>query len=214
MSIEKAISYKIYREDNKTVDSKTINWNISSENNVYIVHRSLVKQTEEQRQGNASTKTRSEVRGGGRKPWKQKGTGKARAGSIRSPLWRGGGVIFGPKPKKYKIKLNNKEKRLALRNLLYNKKESVILINERELEFDKPKTQLMIQKLHNLQIDNNHKVLIIVSHKSKNLYLATRNLPNVELIKDNNLNIRALLNATKILMTEQSLSNISEVYYA
>nr|YP_009314769.1 Ribosomal protein L4 [Neoizziella asiatica]SCW23224.1 Ribosomal protein L4 [Neoizziella asiatica] len=214
MSIKQTISYNIYKDNCKTEDKKHLDLNISPNNSLYIVHRSLIKQVEEKRQGTASTKTRSEVRGGGRKPWKQKGTGKARAGSIRSPLWRGGGVIFGPKPKNYKLKLNNKEKKLALRNVLYNKIHSTILINEDELLLNSPKTQEASKKLISLGIQKNHKTLIIVKKKFKNLYLATRNIENIELIQVNHLNIRSLLNANHIILSEQSLATINDIYNA
>ncbi len=214
MSIQKTISYHIYKENHKTEEKKTLDLNISSENSVYVVHRSLIKQTEEKRQGTASTKTRSEVRGGGRKPWKQKGTGKARAGSIRSPLWKGGGVIFGPKPKKYKLKLNSKEKKLALRNVLYNKMHSTIVIHEDELILNAPKTQEASNKLLSLGIQPNDKTLIVVNKKSKNLYLATRNMANVELIQANHLNIRSVLNSTQTILSEQSLATINDIYNA
>nr|YP_009313949.1 Ribosomal protein L4 [Hommersandiophycus borowitzkae]SCW22203.1 Ribosomal protein L4 [Hommersandiophycus borowitzkae] len=215
MTIEKTISYNLYQANQKTDNCTTINLNISSQNtDRFIVHRSLIKQNAEKRQGTASTKTRSEVRGGGRKPWKQKGTGKARAGSIRSPLWRGGGVIFGPKPKTYKLKLNSKEKQLALRNLLYNKTACTILINENEVNFEIPQTKIVVKKLNDLGIIDKQHTLFIVKNKSTNLYLSSRNLPYLELIQANHLNIRSLLRAKKIIITEQALSIINEVYNA
>nr|YP_009315586.1 Ribosomal protein L4 [Liagora brachyclada]SCW24244.1 Ribosomal protein L4 [Liagora brachyclada] len=214
MSTTKNISYTVYKDNIKTDDKRSFTVNISAENPGYIVHRGLVKQLEEKRQGTASTKTRKEVRGGGKKPWKQKGTGKARAGSIRSPLWRGGGVIFGPKPKEYNLKLNTKEKRLALRNILYNKQDYTILISDTELSFDTAKTQEALNKLVALGIPKSQKTLIVVNQKSRNLYLATRNLANVELIKANNLNIKSLLNAKYLLITEESIGIIKEVYNA
>nr|YP_009314358.1 Ribosomal protein L4 [Liagora harveyana]SCW22612.1 Ribosomal protein L4 [Liagora harveyana] len=214
MSTTKNISYTVYKDNVKTDDKRIFTVNVSAENPGYIVHRGLVKQLEEKRQGTACTKTRKEVRGGGKKPWKQKGTGKARAGSIRSPLWRGGGVIFGPKPKEYTLKLNTKEKRLALRNILYNKQDCTILISDTELSFDTAKTQEALGKLAALGIPKNQKTLIVVNQKPRNLYLATRNLANVELIKANNLNIKSLLNAKYLLITEESMGIIKEVYHA
>nr|YP_009315179.1 Ribosomal protein L4 [Titanophycus setchellii]SCW23634.1 Ribosomal protein L4 [Titanophycus setchellii] len=214
MSIKKTLSYNIYRKNHKTEDQRKVELHISSDNPVYTVHRSLIKQIAAKRQGTASTKTRSEVRGGGKKPWKQKGTGKARAGSIRSPLWRGGGVVFGPKPKTYKLKLNNKEKQLALRNLIYDKIDSTILINEDELNLHIPKTKEVLNKLLSLGIQQNHRTLIIVDKKLTNLYLGTRNLCCVELIQANHLNIRSILNAQYIILTEQSLKTINKTYNA
>nr|YP_009314153.1 Ribosomal protein L4 [Izziella formosana]SCW22407.1 Ribosomal protein L4 [Izziella formosana] len=214
MSTKKNISYTVYRDNNKTDESTNFHINVSAEHPGYIVHRGLVKQLEEKRQGTASTKTRKEVRGGGKKPWKQKGTGKARAGSIRSPLWRGGGVIFGPKPKDYQVKLNGKEKQLALRNLLYDKQGVTILIDEQELSFNESKTQQIVNKLIALQIPKKQKILIVVSHKPKHLYLSTRNLTNIELIQANHLNIKSMLCAEHIIMTKESLKIIQEVYNA
>jgi len=149
------IEYKIksFKED-----TKTVRLNISNSNAMYNIHRSAIKQLHEKRQGNANCKTRSEVRGGGKKPWKQKGTGRARAGSNRSPLWRGGGVIFGPQTKEYNKKINKKEKHLALCNLLYNKKDCTISFNSSTFELEQPKTKLFINKLKDLCIDPMQKI--------------------------------------------------------
>nr|YP_009315789.1 Ribosomal protein L4 [Trichogloeopsis pedicellata]SCW24447.1 Ribosomal protein L4 [Trichogloeopsis pedicellata] len=212
MAIEKIISYNLYKANQKTDSCQILNLNVSNTNSTFVVHRSLIKQNQDKRQGTASTKTRSEVRGGGKKPWKQKGTGKARAGSIRSPLWRGGGVIFGPKTKHYKLKINQKEKQLAIRNVIANKTQSAILIDEKELFFSEPKTRLLVEKLHSLGMKLTEKILIIVKEKPRNLYLSTRNLGNVELIQANHLNIRSLLNANKFLLTNLSIPIINEVY--
>nr|YP_009313746.1 Ribosomal protein L4 [Helminthocladia australis]SCW22000.1 Ribosomal protein L4 [Helminthocladia australis] len=214
MSTEQTIKYKIYTDKNLEKETKTIKLKTSNLNSGYIIHRSLIRQMEESRQGTACTKTRSEVRGGGRKPWKQKGTGKARAGSIRSPLWRGGGVIFGPKPKNYKLKINAKEKQLALRNLLANKANYVTVINENDLEINIPKTKEIQKKLSSFGIVAQQKCLIIVKQKSNNLYLAIRNLPDVELVQANHLNILLLLKAKQILVTKDALSTIEAIYNA
>ena len=193
----------------------TLNLRVQNEKSTYLIHRALVKQLIEARQGNANTKTRSEVRGGGRKPWQQKGTGRARAGSNRSPLWKGGGVSFGPRQKNYKIKLNKKEWRLSLQTLLFNKKESITVVKDLCKTFENTqKTQSFIEYLGNLslsKIDNN-KILVIVPYKPKGLIYATQNLKNVDLILANNLNIKSLLDSKNILMCIESLKIIEETY--
>merc|ERR1712048_1326204 len=132
----------------------------------YLIYKDISRQQKQQKQGTVSTKTRGEVRGGGRKPWQQKGTGRARAGSNRSPLWKGGGVIFGPKPKTISLKLNKKERRLALQTLLYNKKKNVIVIEDLENTLQELKTKNFLQICKNCNIDLNQKVLLIVSKKT------------------------------------------------
>ena len=169
-------------QDDET--TTTLNLKVQNEKSTYLIHRALVKQLIEHRQGNANTKTRSEVRGGGRKPWKQKGTGRARAGSKRSPLWKGGGVSFGPRTKKFQIKLNKKEWRLALQTLLFNKKESIIVIKDLCESFENiQKTQSFLDCLKKLSISNvTSKILIIVPNKSKGLIYSTQNIKNIDVI--------------------------------
>nr|YP_009314564.1 Ribosomal protein L4 [Liagoropsis maxima]SCW22818.1 Ribosomal protein L4 [Liagoropsis maxima] len=212
MAIEKTIQYSIYKSGLNTNTSKEVTLQSCARNGSYIVHRSLIAQMSEKRQGTSCTKTRSQVQGGGRKPWKQKGTGKARAGSIRSPLWRGGGVIFGPKPKQYKKKINIKEKQLAIRQALINRANQTILIDAIDINLEYPKTKIISKKLKQININTKEKVLIIVSNKNLNLYLATRNLSNIELLQANHLNILSLLKAQKIIITKEGLSIIDEVY--
>ncbi len=178
----------------------------------YLLHRDLLRHYSVQRQGTVSTKTRSEVRGGGRKPWKQKGTGRARAGSNRSPLWKGGGVIFGPKPKKILLKLNKKERQLALRTLLYNKKSNILIIENLENEIIEPKTKSFLKICQNCSINLDQKLLVIVSKKTLSLKLATQNLKNVELISASNLNTFSLLKAKQIILTPLALNDIKEIY--
>nr|YP_010198443.1 ribosomal protein L4 [Gracilaria pachydermatica]UAD86859.1 ribosomal protein L4 [Gracilaria pachydermatica] len=182
-------------------------------NNMYVLHRALTQQLIKNR--NAQTKTRSEVRGGGRKPWKQKGTGRARAGSNRSPLWRGGGVIFGPRTKKQKKKINKKEKQLALRILLENKFKNTIITENFIDKLDKPSTKTIVNNLKKYHLDTNIKnnILIIVSSKSDNLYLSTRNLKNVELLNANHINILSLLKANQIIINKDALNIINKTYY-
>src|SRR6056297_4060162 len=159
----------------------------NSKVNEDVVHQVVTAQLAKVRSGNASTKTRSEVSGGGRKPWRQKGTGRARHGSIRSPLWVGGGITFGPKPRSYKIKVMKKEKKLALRSILTDKAsiDSILILDE--LKFAEPKTKQVIDLLKNLDL-HDKKVLIILPDKDKNIYLSARNIPNVKTIISDALN--------------------------
>lgn len=184
------------------------------ENAEHIVHRALVRQLHNQRQGTASTKTRAEVRGGGRKPWRQKGTGRARAGSIRSPLWRGGGVIFGPKPKDYNIKMNRKERRLALRTAFISRVEDLIVVENFAEQLSAPKTKEVVAGFARLGIANDQKVLLIVTEASSsdNLFLSVRNLPTVKVINHDCLNIYDILYADKIVATSDAITKIQEVY--
>ena len=176
---------------------------------IYNVHKAVVQQLHQQRQGNANSKTRSEVQGGGRKPWKQKGTGRARAGSIRSPLWRGGGVIFGPKTKEYKQKINKKEKSLALSNILYNKKDFIISLPSSFLQLENPKTQFFLNRIKELKIQKDKKLLIIMNRKYTNTYLATRNLQHINCIAADHLNILALIKTDYILIEDQAIETIN-----
>jgi large subunit ribosomal protein L4 len=178
----------------------------------HIVHRALVRQTTNARQGNASTKTRSEVRGGGRKPWRQKGTGRARAGSIRSPLWRGGGVIFGPKPRDFDIKMNKKERRLALRTAFQSRTEDLIIVEEFAEQFPRPKTKELLTAITRWGIEQNQKVLLILADKQDNVYLSGRNVPTLKVILVNGLNILDILAADKIITTTTALAKLQEVY--
>jgi large subunit ribosomal protein L4 len=177
-----------------------------------VVHRALVRQLANQRQGTACTKTRSEVRGGGRKPWRQKGTGRARAGSNRSPLWRGGGVTFGPKPRDYSIKMNRKERRLALRTALVNRAADLFVVEDFSKHLAQPKTKELVAALTRWGIEPGAKVLIITGERDENVYLSARNVENLRLISANNLNVYDLLHADQIIATEAAIAKIHEVY--
>jgi large subunit ribosomal protein L4 len=177
-----------------------------------VVHRALVRQLANQRQGTASTKTRAEVRGGGRKPWRQKGTGRARAGSNRSPLWRGGGVIFGPKPRDYTIKMNRKERRLALRTAFQSRVEDLVVVQDFADQLSRPKTKEMIQALTRWGVEPNSKVLLIVAERNETVYLSARNIEKLRMISANNLNVFDVLNADKIVATASAITMIQEVY--
>ncbi|MCV3215284.1 50S ribosomal protein L4 [Plectonema radiosum NIES-515] len=180
----------------------------------HIVHRALVRQMTNARQGTASTKTRAEVRGGGRKPWRQKGTGRARAGSIRSPLWRGGGVIFGPKPRDYNLKMNRKERRLALRTAFASRIEDLIVVEEFGNEFQRPKTKELVQAIARWGSQPESNTLLILSERTENVYLSARNIEKLKLIAADQLNIYDLLHADKIVITAPALEKLQEVYSA
>ncbi|WP_295613112.1 50S ribosomal protein L4 [Chamaesiphon sp. GL140_3_metabinner_50] len=182
------------------------------ENAVHIVHRALIRQTNNARQGTACAKTRAEVRGGGRKPWKQKGTGRARAGSIRSPLWRGGGVIFGPKPKDYNMKMNRKERRLALRTALMSRIDDTIVVQDFATNLAQPKTKEFVQAMTRWGVEADSKVLIIVAEVEDNTLLSIRNIGNVKMISASGLNVFDLLNADQIVATAEAIAKIQEVY--
>jgi large subunit ribosomal protein L4 len=182
------------------------------ENASHIVHRALVRQLANARQGTVSTKTRAEVSGGGRKPWRQKGTGRARAGSNRSPLWRGGGVIFGPKPRDYSLKMNRKERRLALRTALQGRLDDLIVVQDFSDKLPRPKTKEMAKALAGWGVEPTDKVLLILAERDEMIYLSARNIANLRLILASNLNVFDLLNADRIVATTSALEKIQEVY--
>jgi len=212
-TVQKFIEYRPLSTNGQSSDNvQELKVNVLEESGNYILHKSFLKYSDSQKQATASTKTRSEVRGGGRKPWRQKGTGRARAGSNRSPLWKGGGVIFGPKPKKVYLKINKKERRLALQTLLYNKKKNILIINNLENEITEPKTKNFLKICQNCNINLKQKILIIVSKKSQPLKLSAQNLKNVELILASNLNSISLLKAKQIILTPLAIDYIKEIY--
>ncbi|NET31830.1 MAG: 50S ribosomal protein L4 [Cyanothece sp. SIO1E1] len=184
----------------------------SEESAAHIVHRALVRQLGNARQGNASTKTRTEVRGGGRKPWRQKGTGRARAGSNRSPLWRGGGVIFGPKPRDYTVKMNRKERRLALRTALVSRVDDLIVVEEFADHLPRPKTKELVEAIARWGVEAGSKVLLIVAERNETVYLSARNISSLKLISASNLNIYDLLAADRVVATASAIEKIQEVY--
>ena len=163
------------------------------------------------RQGTYCTKTRSEVSGGGRKPWKQKGTGRARQGSIRATQWRGGGIELGPKPRNYEIKMNRKERRLALISALsYKAKEDAIIVVD-NIDLESTKTKDMIKLLEELNIADK-KVLVVMDELSENVILASRNLTNVLLMEPIEINVLDLVNADVLLLNKQALNEIEEAF--
>jgi large subunit ribosomal protein L4 len=178
----------------------------------HVVHRALVMQLTNARRGTANTKTRAEVRGGGRKPWRQKGTGRARAGSIRSPLWRGGGVIFGPKPREYNLNMNRKERRLALRTAFMSRADDLIVVEDFSEQLPRPKTKELVSAIARWGSHPEQKTLLITSTPNENVYLSARNVENLKLIYADGLNVYDLLNADKIIVTASALEKIQEVY--
>lgn len=178
----------------------------------HIVHRALVRQLGNARQGTASTKTRAEVRGGGRKPWRQKGTGRARAGSNRSPLWRGGGVTFGPKPRDYSVSMNRKERRLALRTAFQSRAEDMVVVEDFADKLPRPKTKDLMGAIARWGVSADDKLLLIVSERNDNVYLSGRNVSNLRMMSASNLNVHDLLTADRLLVTASALQKIQEVY--
>ena len=195
------------------VGETTLELRVAKEENAsHIVHRALTRQLNNARQGNACTKTRSEVRGGGRKPWRQKGTGRARAGSIRSPLWRGGGVIFGPKPRDFEVKMNKKERRLALRTAFQSRTEDIIVVEEFAEQFPRPKSKELLSAIARWGIEPDTKVLLILPEPQLNVYLSGRNIELVNVILASSLNVYDVLAADKIIVTSTALAKIQEIY--
>jgi len=183
------------------------------EPNIHVLHQAVRRELANARAGTACAKTRSEVRGGGKKPWKQKGTGRARAGSNRSPLWVGGGVIFGPKPRDYSFSLPRKVRSLALRSSLSSAKDKIKVVED--FSFLKaPKTKELAAFIEKLGLKD-QKVLILADYKSaenQHVYLSVRNLPDVKLCLPHNLSVKELLNAQAIVMSANALQEIDERY--
>ncbi len=191
-----------------TIDLKTAKESSAAD----LLHRAVLRQQAHSRQGTASSLTRSEVRGGGRKPYKQKGTGRARQGSIRTPLRPGGGVIFGPKPRKYNLEMNRKERRLALRTALMSRISDVKIIKDFGAKLEVPKTSEIVSLLKRVGIDSDGKVLIILNNPSEIIKRSIRNLEKIKLISADQLNVFDLLNANSLVIGEDALSTIKEVY--
>lgn len=178
------------------------------EPNDAVVFEAIVMQQASQRQGTQSTKTRTEVRGGGRKPWRQKGTGRARVGSTRSPIWVGGGVALGPKPRSYQYNLNKKQRRIAITSVLSQKVIDDALIVVEGLSFEVPKTKAFADVLANLDVDS--KVLVVLEASNNNAYLSARNIPNVKVIDDQNINVLDVVHADKVIFTKEALATVEE----
>ena len=178
-----------------------------------LIHRVYLTQLKNARKYTASTKVRSEVRGGGRKPWKQKGTGNARAGSTRSPLFVGGGVIFGPRPRIVSKKINKKERRLAILSALYLKKQQFVFVNDTVFnDFNDIKTKNIVKLIATLGLNNNSKILFVLTKPNKFFWLATRNLKNIEVTVASCLNIEQLLHSNHIILSNLALELINSTY--
>ena len=179
---------------------------------VDLMHRAVLRQQAHMRQGTASTLTRSEVRGGGRKPYKQKGTGRARQGSVRTPLRPGGGIIFGPKPRSYNLAMNRKERRSALRTALMARIDDITVVKDFGTSLEAPKTREITEALGRLGIAADTKVLIVLTNPSEMVRRSVRNLDKVKLISANHLNVFDLLHANSLVVGEDALTTIQEVY--
>ena len=180
------------------------------EPNEAIVHSVLVNYLANQRQGTQSTKTRAEVRGGGKKPWRQKGTGRARQGSIRAPQWIKGGIALGPKPRSYKYTVNKKEKRLAIKSVLSSKVLEKELTVVDKLELKEIKTKTMVKALTDLKVSG--KTLIILPESNKNVLMSSRNIEGVKTIVANNINVFDLLKYTNLILPVDTVKKLEEVY--
>ncbi|TJX62287.1 50S ribosomal protein L4 [Soehngenia saccharolytica] len=178
--------------------------------NEHAVYEVVKNQLANKRQGTQSAKTRAEVRGGGRKPWRQKGTGRARQGSIRSPQWKGGGVVFAPKPRDYSYSVPKKVKRLALKSVLTSKVVENEMIVVDDLKLNAPKTKEMINILNNLKADK--KALIVIDQRDENVILAARNIPNVQTAYVNTINVYDILKYNSFIITKEAVKKVEEVY--
>ena len=200
----------VYNMEGNEVGSMELNDAVFGvEVNEHLVHMAVVQQLANNRQGTQKAKTRSEVRGGGRKPWRQKGTGHARQGSTRAPQWTGGGMVFAPVPRDYTIRLNKKEKRAALKSVLTSKVQENKFIVVDELKFDEIKTKAMKNVLANLKAD---KALVILNDNDQNVVLSARNIEGVETALTNTINVFDLLKHNTVVVTKAAVETIEEVY--
>ena len=177
--------------------------------NEHLVHMAVLQQLANNRQGTQKAKTRSEVRGGGRKPWRQKGTGHARQGSTRAPQWTGGGVVFAPVPRDYSFKINKKEKRAALKSALTSKVQENKLIVVDELKLDEIKTKRFAAVLKNLNVE---KALVVIDDNDQNVVLSARNIPTVKVAQTNSINVFDILKYSTVVVTKDAVATIEEVY--
>ena len=199
--------------DGKKAGKVSIDLKVAKEtSSADLIHRAVLRQLANKRHGTASTLTRSEVRGGGRKPYKQKGTGRARQGSIRTPLRPGGGVIFGPKPRSYNLDMNRKERRLALRTALMSRVSDIKAVEDFGSTLDKPKTSEIVNGLLRLGIEKTEKVLVILDSPSDVIKKSINNIEKVKLIAADQLNVFDILNANKLVIGQSAINKIQEVY--
>ena len=200
----------VYNIEGKEVGKLELNDNVFGvEINEHLVHLAVVSQLANGRQGTQSAKTRSEVSGGGRKPWRQKGTGHARQGSTRSPQWTGGGVVFAPKPRDYSMKMNKREKQIAIKSALTSKVQDSKLIVVDEFKLDEIKTSKFAQILDNLKAP---KALVVTKDKDEKVVLSARNIPTVKTTMTNSINVYDILKYDSLVITKDAVAAIEEVY--
>lgn len=200
----------VYNTEGKEVDKLELNDAVFGvEINEHLVHMAVVAQLANKRQGTQSAKTRAEVRGGGRKPWRQKGTGRARQGSIRAPHWVGGGIVFGPTPRSHSFKMNKKERRLAIKSALSDKLQNKEICVVDSLELTSPKTKEFNNTLNTLNL--NGKTLIVTDGENGNVVLASRNMTNLHVIEPSSINVLDLVGADNLLIDVASVNKIEEV---
>lgn len=200
----------VYNIEGKEVGTIDLNEAVFGvEVNEHLVHMAVVQQLANKRQGTQKAKTRSEVSGGGRKPWRQKGTGHARQGSTRAPQWTGGGVVFAPTPRDYSFKLNKKEKRAALKSALTSRVEEKKFIVVDEMKFDEIKTKNFQNALNNLNVS---KALVVLEEGNTNAELSARNIPDVKTARTNTINVYDILKYNTVVATKAAVEAIEEVY--
>ena len=201
----------VYNMEGKEVGKIDLNDAIFGvEVNEHLVHMAVLQQLADNRQGTQKAKTRSEVSGGGRKPWRQKGTGHARQGSIRAPQWKGGGVVFAPVPRDYSFKMNKKEKRAALKSALTDKVQNNSIVVVDELKFDEIKTKRFAEVMNNLKATR--KALVVLADNDQNVVLSARNLAEANTTLTNTLNVYDIVNAKTLVLTKDAVAKIEEVY--
>ena len=200
----------VYNIEGKEVGSIELNDAVFGvEVNEHLVHMAVVNQLANNRQGTQSAKTRSEVSGGGRKPWRQKGTGHARQGSTRSPQWTGGGIVFAPKPRDYSFKMNKKEKRIALLSALSSKVADNKIVVLDSFNLDEVKTKKFAEVMSNLKVD---KALVVIEGENKNVVLSGRNIPTVKVSATNEINTYDVLKYETLVVTKAAVEKLEEVY--
>ncbi len=200
----------VYNMEGKEVGKLDLNDAVFGvEVNEHLVHMAVLQQLANNRQGTQKAKTRSEVRGGGRKPWRQKGTGHARQGSTRAPQWTGGGVVFAPVPRDYSFKINKKEKRAALKSALSSRVQENKLIVVDELKLDEIKTKKLAEVLKNLNVE---KALVVINDNDQNVVMSAKNIPTVKVAQTNTINVFDILKYSNVVVTKAAVATIEEVY--
>lgn len=203
-------SVAVYNIEGKEVEKLELNDSVFGvEINEHLVHKAVVGQLANRRQGTQSAKTRSEVSGGGRKPWRQKGTGHARQGSTRSPQWTGGGVVFAPKPRDYSVKMNKKEKQIAMKSALTSKVQDDKLVVVDEFKMDEIRTKRFVEIMNNLNLK---KALVVTKDMNQNMICSANNVPTVKTATTNEINVYDILKYDTLVLTKDAVAAIEEVY--